>query len=208
MVEDRGVLLACPDAAALTALQCIGQGVLIGALGDAHALDTDGQAGGVHHDEHMGQALVRLADQFGAGALIAHDAGGRRVDAQLVLDADRAEGVALAQRTVGVDRELGRQEQADALRPRRRVGQAGQHQVDDVVRRIVVAPGDEDLLPGQGVGAVAVGNRRGRQGAQVGPGMRFGQHHGAGPFARDQLGQIGRFLMLIADLLQRLDGGQ
>ncbi|MNJ30555.1 hypothetical protein D3C77_251550 [compost metagenome] len=122
VIEDRGAGLASPDAAALAAFQRIGQGVLIGAFGDADALDADGQAGGVHHHEHMGQPLVRLADQFGAGALVAHDAGGRGVDAQLVLDADRAEGVALAQRAVSVHRELGRQEQADALGAGRRVG--------------------------------------------------------------------------------------
>ncbi|MNQ77520.1 hypothetical protein D3C85_923900 [compost metagenome] len=208
VVEDRGVLLAGPDAAALTAVQGIGEGVLIGALGDADALDADGQAGGVHHDEHMGQALVRTADQFGAGALIGHDAGGRGVDAQLVLDADRVEGVAFAQRPVGVDGELGRQEQADALRPGRGVGQAGQHQVDDVVRGVVVAPGDEDLLAVQGIGPVAVRRGRGGQGAQVRTGVRLGQDHGAGPFAADQLGQIGGLLVLGADRFQRLDGGQ
>ncbi len=208
MVEDRSVLLAGPDAAALTALQSIGQGVLIGALGHADALDADGQAGGVHHHEHMGQALVRTADQFGAGAFIGHDAGGRGVDAQLVLDADRVEGVAFAQRAVGVDRELGRQEQADALGPSRGVGQASQHQVDDVVRGVVVAPGDEDLLAAQGIGAIAKGRGRGGQGAQIRTGVRLGQHHGAGPFAADQLGQVGGLLVLGADGFQRLDGGQ
>lgn len=100
MVKDRGVGLAGPDQRqALTAVQGIGEGVLIGAFGDADTLDADGEARRVHHHEHMGEATVRLTDQFGTVApSTAHDAGRRGVDAQLVLDADRAEGVAVAQR--------------------------------------------------------------------------------------------------------------
>ena len=97
MVDDRGVGLAGPGRAALTAVKRIGQRVLIGPLGDADALDPDGEAGGVHHHEHMGQALIGLADQFGGRALIGHHAGGRGVDAQLVLDPDGAEGVSGAE---------------------------------------------------------------------------------------------------------------
>ena len=36
----------------------------------------------------------------------------------------------------------------------RRVGQARQHEMDDVVGEVVLAVGDEDLLPGERVGAV------------------------------------------------------
>ena len=46
------------------------------------------------------------------------------------------------------DVELGHDEQRDALAALRRVGQAGQHQVDDVVRHVVLAGGDEDLVAG------------------------------------------------------------
>ena len=96
------------------------------------------------------------------------------MDAQLVLDPDRAEGVAVAQASVVLDRELGRQEQADPLRPLGRVGQSGQDQMDDVVGGVVVTPGDEDLLAVQRIGAVAVRRGGGGQGAQVRPGARLG----------------------------------
>ena len=51
--------------AALPALQRIGQRLLVGALGDADALHADVQPRGVHHREHVRQALVRRADQLG-----------------------------------------------------------------------------------------------------------------------------------------------
>ena len=45
-------------------------------------------------------------------------------------------------------RELG-DDEGDSPSPRRCVGQAGEHQVDDVGRELVLAVGDEDLLPEQ-----------------------------------------------------------
>ena len=45
-----------------------------------------------------------------------------------------------------VGQDLGHQEQRDAARPRRRVGQAGEDEVDDIVGEVVLAEGDEDLL--------------------------------------------------------------
>ena len=75
MVDDRGVGLAGPGRTALPPVTGIGEGVLIRPLGDADALDPDGEAGCVHHDEHVGQALIGLTDQFGRRALEGHDAG-------------------------------------------------------------------------------------------------------------------------------------
>ena len=72
------------------------------------------QARGVHHGEHVRQALVRPADQLGARALEGHDAGGRGVDAELVLEPGRPDLVARAERPVGVDQVFGGQEQRDA----------------------------------------------------------------------------------------------
>ena len=65
-IRDGSV--AGPGRAALLALQRIGQRLLIGALGDADALHADLQPGGVHHHEHVRQALVGRADQLGAWA--------------------------------------------------------------------------------------------------------------------------------------------
>ncbi len=208
MVDDRGVGLAGPGRAALPPVAGIGEGMLVGPLGNADALDADGEAGGVHHHEHMGQALVGLADQFGGRALIGHDAGGGGVDAQLVLDPDGTETVARAQRAVVVQQEFGGEEEADPLGSRGRVGQAGQDHVDDVVGGVVVAPGDEDLLAVQRIRPVAVRRGRGGQGAEVRSRTRLGQHHGPGPFAADQFRQIDVLLRRRAVGLQRLDRGQ
>ena len=164
--------------------------MLIGAFRDADTLDPDREAGGIHHDEHMRQALIGLADQFGCCAFERHDTGRRGMDAELVLHAYWAEAVALSQGSVGQDVEFGGQEQADPLGARGGVGQAGQHQMDDVVGGVVVAPGDVDLLAVEGIGPVAVRRRRGGQGSEVRTCLRLGQDHGPGPFAGHQPRQI------------------
>jgi hypothetical protein len=128
------------------------------------------------------------------------------VDAQLVFHADGSEAVACAQAAVLVHQIFGRKKQRDAARSGRRVGQARQHEMDNVVRHVVVAPGDEDLLAAEAVGAVAARHRRGAQGPEVRARLRLGQHHGTGPFARHQSGQIAFLLFRCSMGLQRLDG--
>ena len=49
--------------------------------------------------------------------------------------------IALAQRAVGVDQELRHQEQRNPARAGRRVGQARQHEMHDIVGEIVLAGG-------------------------------------------------------------------
>ncbi len=60
----------------------------------------------------------------------------------------RSPGVAL-----GVGQELRHDEQRDALGALRRVRQARQHEVDDVLGHVVLAAGDEDLGAGDRIGA-------------------------------------------------------
>ena len=60
-----------------------------------------------------------------------------------------------------VGQELRHEEERDAARAGGRIGQARQHEVDDVVGEVVLAIGDEDLLAGDAVGAVACAARRG-----------------------------------------------
>ena len=90
-----------------------------------------------------------------AAVAIDHGAGRRAVDAELVLDAGADDVVARAERAVGVGQELRHEEQRDAARAGRRVGQPRQHEVDDVFGEVVLAIGDEDLLAEDAVGAVA-----------------------------------------------------
>ena len=87
------------DGAALAALLREGQRLLIGAVGDADALEADAEPGLVHHREHAAHAAVFLADQVAdRAAMIAHGhgAGRRGVHAELVLDAARIDVVARA----------------------------------------------------------------------------------------------------------------
>ena len=58
------------------------------------------------------------------------------------------------ERAVVVHQNLGHDEQRDALGAGRRAFDAGQHQMDDVFRQVVLAGRDEDLLAGDGVAAV------------------------------------------------------
>ena len=117
------------------------------------------------------------------------------MDAHLLLELADGEGVAVPERAVGIHEELRHDEERDALDPGGRAGGAGEDEVDDVLRQVVVAGGDEDLLPGDAVAAVALRLGAGAQHAEVGAGMRLGQVHRAGPLARDHLRQPGRLLL-------------
>ena len=148
-------------------------------------------------------ALVLLADEEADGAAfvaVDHGAGGRGVDAELVLDRMRAHVVA---RAVGHD--LGHQEQRKAFGARRRVGQAGQHEMDDVVGQVVLAIGDEDFRAGDAIAAVGGALGLGAQRADVGAGLRLGELHGAHPFAADELAEIARFEIVAAVRGERVD---
>ena len=147
-----------PSGAALLALARVGERLLRGALGNGDALQPDRQAGVVHHREHAGEAAIFLADEIADGAAMVavdHGAGRRAVDAELVLDRVRAHVVALARRAVVLEQEFRHQEQRDAARAGRRIGQPRQHEMDDVVGQIVLAIGDEDLLAHDAIGPVA-----------------------------------------------------
>ena len=67
--------------------------------------------------------------------------------------------------------------------PARRVGQAREHEMDDVVGQVVLAIGDEDLLAEDAVGAVARPLGAGAQRAEVGARLRLGEVHRARPLA-------------------------
>ena len=106
---------------------------------------------------------------------------------------------------VGVDEELGHDEQRDALDPLRRIGRAGEHEMDDVVGVVVLAVRDEDLLAEELVGAVALRHRARAHGGEVGPRLRLRQVHRAGPRAGDHVGQEPVLQRLRAAQRDRLD---
>ena len=170
-----------------------------------HALHADAQARRVHHGEHGVEAAIRLADQLRLGAVEQHDAGGRGVDAELALDAAAAERVALP-----VRQHLRRGEERDAARPWRRVRQPREHEVQRVLRQVVLAPGDEDLLAVQPVAAVTRRLGAGADLGKVAARLRLGEAHGAGPLAGDEPRQPRLGLLRRRVALQRLDraGGE
>ena len=192
-----------PRRAALAALVGIRQRLLIGALRDGDALEADGEARVVHHREHAGETTVLLADEPARGAAAVaedHRAGGRGMDAELVLDAVAADVVARP-----VRQHLRNEKERDAARAGRRVGKSGEDEMDDVVREVVLAVGDEDLLPRDPVAAVAGPLGAGADRRQVGARLRLGEVHGGGPFARHHLLQIAALQRLGAVRGERLD---
>ena len=172
----------------------VSTGLLIGSLGDAEPLDADRPAGQVHHHEHVLDPAVLLADQVAdRAALVAEGEyrGRAGMDAELVLERHAVNVVGLGRRAVLVDEDLRHHEQRDPLDPRRCIGRPRQHQMNDVVRQVMIAIGDEDLLAGnQVMVASAFGPRA--YSAQVRAGLRFRQVHRSGPLARDHFPQEAR----------------
>jgi hypothetical protein len=92
---------------------------------------------------------VLLADQVANGARAVAEGqhrGRARMDAELVLDRHTVHVVALAQRAIVIDQQLGHEEQGDALHALGGSRGARKHQMDDVVGEIMLAEADEDLL--------------------------------------------------------------
>jgi hypothetical protein len=82
--------------------------------------------------------------------------------------------------------------------------------VNNVGCAVVFAAGNEDLAAFDLERAVRLRDGLGFHRTQVAAGLRFGEAHGAGPFAGAQFGQIGVFLLLIAVGQNRLEtaGGE
>ena len=78
--------------------------------------------------------------------------------------------------------------------------------MNDVFRHVMFAPGDEDLGAGDLVGTVGLLFSFRPQCPHIGAGLGFREVHGAGPLTRDELFQIGRFLLFRAMSRQRFDG--
>src|SRR5207237_4543618 len=88
---------------------------------------------------------------------------------------------------------------------RRGVGDAGEHEMDDVRRQVVLPETDEDFGAKDLVGAVGLGYSAGADGPQVGPGVGFGEAHRAGPLARDQLREVGSPEVVVAMRFEHVD---
>ena len=103
------------------------------------------------------------------------------------------------------DQEFRHEKERDAARAERRVGEARENQVDDVLREVVLAIGDEDLLAEETIGAVAARHGPRREPAEIGTRLRLRQVHGRGPLAGDHARQIERLQRFTPMPAQRLD---
>jgi hypothetical protein len=74
--------------------------------------------------------------------------------------------------------------------PRVPAGASGEDEMDDVFGHLVFAPGDEDFLAKDAIGAVIAALGAGFHHAQVRAGMGLGQVHRAGPLTGDHLGEV------------------
>ena len=181
---------------------------LVGPLRNRNALHTDCIPCGVHHDEHVLQPAVFLADQVTHSAAVItvlQYSGGRRLDSELVLNADAVNIVACTQRAVWIDQELGAHEQADALDTFRRTRDAGQHQMNDVFGHVMFAVGDVDFSSKHLVGAVVSGLGPAAHHRQIRTRLRFGQVHGARPLTTHQFFKEGRVEFVRARRQQRFN---
>ena len=61
------------------------------------------------------------------------------MNAELVFDGSAAQVIALAKRAVLVDQHFWHQKEGYSFGSRRRVGQAGEHHMDDIVSHVVLA---------------------------------------------------------------------
>ena len=130
------------------------------------------------------------------------------MNAHLVLDAAAEHIIAGAERTIGIHQEFRHQKQRYPLGSGRRIGQARKNQMDDIVRKVMLAIGDENLLTENAVRAVIgpLGPRA--QCSHIGTGLRFGEIHGSHPRAGDELWQIGVFQIIRRVGFKRLDGAK
>ncbi len=78
--------------------------------------------------------------------------------------------------------------------------------MDDIVGHVVLAGGDENLLAGDGVRAVALRDRAGLEKTEIRSAMGLGQAHRARPFAGRHFRQIAGLEIVVCVRHQRRDG--
>ena len=208
MIGSGAASFAVTGSSLNAALRIIAR-LLIGALGDRDALQPDIEPRRIHHQEHVFDAAAFLADQRADRAAIVaigQNASRARMNSQLFLELQAADVVARADSAIGADKKFGHDEQRQAFAARRRIRRAREHGMDDVGREVVLAIGDEDLLPGETV-VIALFHRARAYRAEIRAGLRLGEIHRAAPLAGDQLREIKPALRVGAMRDQQLGGG-
>ena len=197
----RGLVGHLRHVGALHAVLGVVQRVQVAGRQGRDGLGADHHAGLLDDIEHLRNAVVDLADQPALGGLVVlaqrQLAGGRDLQAHLVLDVGDVHAVALADLAgLEVEEELRHEEQRQTLGARACALGAGQHQVEDVLEQVAgVTRGDEALHTVDVPGAVVLLDGLGAAGADVGAGVGLGQHHGGAPAALG--GDDGPLLLLV-----------
>ncbi len=99
------------------------------------------------HDEHVGEACPP-PHQVGISSFVEHDAGRRSMDAELVLDRRAARTALGPARSPAASGECADEEEGVPRTPGWRARRARGAVTCDCSPSVVIAPGDEDLLPG------------------------------------------------------------
>ncbi len=128
------------------------------------------------------------------------------MDAELVFDGNGPQVVLLTRGPVLLGATAGHDEEGEPPGPLRRVGGAGEHHVHDVLGKIVLPPGNEDLLTAQ---TEAAGSARGlgerAGGSEVASGLGLGEVHGPRPAAAHHRLRVERFLFGRSESEQKFD---
>ena len=152
-----------------------------------YCLGAHHHSGLLDHLEHLRNAVMNLADQpaLGRYAVLTQGqfAGGGDFQAHLVLDVGDEGTVALAGFTgAEVEQVFRHCEQGESLSARAGAFGAGENQMEDVFEHVAgVRRGDESLHSVEVPRAVLLLDGLGPAGADVGTGIRLGQHHGGTP---------------------------
>jgi hypothetical protein len=158
--DPRGVLGRGGEVGALDALLGVVEGVEVAGGEGGDRLGAHEHPGVLDDVEHLGDAVVDVAEQGADGGLLLAEgelAGRRDLEAHLVLDVGDVDAVALAEFAgLEVDVELRDDEQRQALGADAGALGAGQDEVDDVVAHVRLARGDEALDAGDVPGAVGL----------------------------------------------------
>jgi hypothetical protein len=128
------------------------------------------------------------------------------MDPEFTFERDAAQVVTRAKRPVGRNQHFRHGEQRDAPQAGWRVGRSCQDEVDDVLREIVIAVGDEDFLATDPE-MIALGHGARPDKGQVRTGLWLGQVHRAGPGSRDQLAEEQAMQGFVAGPEEEFGGG-
>ncbi len=144
-------------AAALWPLGRVVERVKVAGACESRCAQSDLYACLVHHVEHVGEALMRLADQLADALATLTEVEHRRRGAavpHLVDQPRQRDVVAFAYAAIGLEVKFRDDEKRNAFDPGGRTLNLRKHQVDDVLGELVITAGNENLVAADSVSTV------------------------------------------------------